>query len=183
MPTAHVPCPCVQCQRRIPDARVLTRHTAVHVPAASVPHATVLMPAHLRPYVPMKLRESALIPFCNVPPPRVRARLHLAALEDINCPHRPTPIFSAHFVLTRAHPEITFRSVTHPQNFPGHARLTSEFFRDRLLKKKLQLIGMSIPTHPRCPCTDPPRARSHVGGICAPTRPCSCLRTYARTCP
>ena len=67
MPTVPVPRPCVQCQRRIPDARALTRH------------APVLMPPHLRPYVPVKPRESALIPFCNVPPPRRRARLHLAA--------------------------------------------------------------------------------------------------------
>ena len=41
-----------------------------------------------------------------------------------------------------------------------------------------------VPTaHPRCPRTDPPRARPRAGGICAPTRPCSCPRTYARTCP
>ena len=39
-----------------------------------------------------------------------------------------------------------------------------------------------VPTaHPRCPRTDPPRARAHAGGICAPTCPCSCLRTYAVT--
>ena len=41
-----------------------------------------------------------------------------------------------------------------------------------------------VPTaHPKCTRTNPPRARAHAGGICAPTRPCSCLRTYARTCP
>ena len=41
-----------------------------------------------------------------------------------------------------------------------------------------------VPTaHPRCPRTDPPRARPHAGGICAHTRPCSCPCTYARTCP
>ena len=43
---------------------------------------------------------------CNVPSPRGRACLHLAAFKDIDCPHRPTPVFSA--------------------------RLTSEFFGDRL---------------------------------------------------
>src|SRR6185312_11541188 len=102
------------------------------------------MPPHLRPYVPMKPRESALIPFCNVPPPRGRARLHLAVFYDIDCPHIPTPVFSAHFVLTRAHPGRISRSVTHPQISPGQARLTSEFFGDRLLEKRLQLIGMSI---------------------------------------
>src|SRR6185436_17438396 len=67
VPTVPVPRPCVQCQRRIPDARPLTRHVPV------------LMPPHLRPYVPVKPRESALIPLCNIPPPRGRARLHLAA--------------------------------------------------------------------------------------------------------
>ena len=185
----------------------------------------------------MKPRESALIPFCNVPPTRGWARLHLAAFYDIDYPHRPTHVFSAHFVLTRAHPGIISRSVTHPQIAPGQARLTSEFFGDRLPEKKLQLVGMNIllillspgpgchiltplrdrcphrsipsqerpllatshtssssspcatsvhpvPTaHPRCPCTDPPRAHAHVGGICAPTRPCSCIRIYAHTCP
>ena len=75
-----VPRACVQCQRRILDARELTRHAPMHMPVASAPHAPVLMPPHLRPYVPVKPRESALIPFCNVPPPRGRARLHLAAL-------------------------------------------------------------------------------------------------------
>ena len=207
------------------------------------------MPAQLRLYVPVKPRESALIPFCNVPPSRGQARLHLAAFQDIDYPHRPTHVFSAHFVLTRAHPGRSSRSVTHPEIAPGQARLTLEFFRDRLSEKKLQLVDMSIlsillsswagvshphplkrptsssvnlksgtsslghvpyvqcqrpmcdvrassandpcamsvrpvPTvHPRCPRTDPPRARAHAGGICAPTRPYSCLRTYARTCP
>ena len=64
--------------------------------------------------------------------------------KDICYPHRPTHIFSAHFVLTRAHPGITFRTVTHPQIAPGQARLTSEFFGDRLPENKLQLVGMSI---------------------------------------
>ena len=81
---------------------------------------------------------------CNVPPPRGRARLHLAAFQDIDCPHRPTPVFSAHFVVTRAHPGRTSRSVTHPQISLGQARLTSEFFGDQLPEKKLQLVGMSI---------------------------------------
>ena len=79
VPTVPVRRPCIQCQRRIPDARALTRHAPVHMPVASAPHAPVLMPSHLRPYVPVKPRESALILFCNVPPPRGQARLHLAA--------------------------------------------------------------------------------------------------------
>ena len=37
--------------------------------------------------------------------------------------------------------------------------------------------------YPRCSRTDPPHVRPHAGGICAPTHPCSCPRTYARTCP
>src|SRR6185437_1267739 len=60
VPTVHPRCPCT-CRWHLR------------------PHAPVLMPPHLRPYVPVKPRELALIPFCNVPPPRGRARLHLAA--------------------------------------------------------------------------------------------------------
>src|SRR5688572_30084394 len=59
-------------------------------------------------------------------------------------PHRPTQVFSMHFVLTRAHPGRTSRSVTHPEIAPGQARLTPEFFEDELPEKKLQLVGMSI---------------------------------------
>ena len=42
------------------------------------------------------------------------------------------------------HPGRSSRSVTHPEIAPGQARLTLEFFRDRLPKKKLQLVDMSI---------------------------------------
>ena len=35
VPTVPVPRPCVQCQRRIPDARTLTRHAPGHMPVAS----------------------------------------------------------------------------------------------------------------------------------------------------
>ena len=45
---------------------------------------------------------------------------------------------------THVHPGRTSRSVTHPEIAQGLAHLTSEFFRDELPKKKLQLIGMSI---------------------------------------
>jgi hypothetical protein len=41
-------------------------------------------------------------------------------------------------------PGNTFRSVTHPEIAPGQARLTPEFFADRLLEKKLQLGGISM---------------------------------------
>ena len=64
--------------------------------------------------------------------------------QDTDYPHRPTHVFSAHFVLTRARPGRTSRSVTHPKIAPGQARLTSEFFGDRLPEKKLQLVDMSI---------------------------------------
>ena len=63
---------------------------------------------------------------------------------DLDWPHISTLVFSAHFVLTRAHPGTTSRSVTHPEIAPSQARLTSEFFRDELPEKKLQLIDMSI---------------------------------------
>jgi hypothetical protein len=49
-----------------------------------------------------------------------------------------------HFVLTRAHPGRTSRSVTHPEIALGQTCLTSELFGDGLLEKKLQLVGMSI---------------------------------------
>ena len=42
------------------------------------------------------------------------------------------------------HSGRTSRSVTHPQISPGQARLTSEFFGDRLPEKKLQLVGINI---------------------------------------
>ena len=67
-----------------------------------------------------------------------------SSLGFLDWPHRPTLVFSAHFVLTRAHPGMTSRSVTHPQIAPGKARLTPEFFSDELPEKKLQLIDTSI---------------------------------------
>ena len=122
------------------------------------------MPPYLRPYVPVKLRESAMIPFCNISPPRGQARLHLAAFLDIDYPHRPTHVFSTHFVLTRAHPGRSSRSVTHLEIALDKARLTLEFFRDRFPEKKLQLVGMSIllillSPGPRCHMLTPLRDR------------------------
>jgi hypothetical protein len=49
---------------------------------------------------------------------------------DIDCPHRPTQVFSTHFVLTHAHPGRTSWLVTHPKIALGQARLTLEFFGD-----------------------------------------------------
>ena len=56
----------------------------------------------------------------------------------------PRPLPDRHFVLTRAHPGRTSRSVTHPQIALGQARLTPEFFANELPEKKLQLVDMSI---------------------------------------
>jgi hypothetical protein len=51
-------------------------------------------------------------------------------------PHIPTHVFSAHFVLTHAHPGRTSQSVTH--------RSRPSMFQDGLPKKKLQLVGRGI---------------------------------------
>ena len=72
------------------------------------------------------------------------SRLLVAGPAYIWLLSRPTHVFSAHFVLTRAHLGSISWSVTHLEIAPGQARLTSEFFRDRLPEKKLQLVGMSI---------------------------------------
>ena len=66
------------------------------------------------------------------------------SLGSLDWPHRPTLVFSTHFVLTRAHPGRTSRSITHPQVAPSQAHLTSKFFSNEVPEKKLQLIDMSI---------------------------------------
>ena len=48
-----------------------------------------------------------------------------------------------HFVISRAHPGPTFRSVTHPRTTPSQARLTLEFCLNGLPEKKEFLIDMS----------------------------------------
>jgi len=68
---------------------------------------------------------------------------------------RLTPVFSTYFVLSRVNPQKTSWSVTHPKNALGQVYFTSEFFANRLLEKKLQLIGTSIllillSPRPRC---------------------------------
>jgi len=60
-----------------------------------------------------------------------------------NC-SRPSTLNFGVLSNTRVHPGRIFRSVTHLKIAPGQARLTLEFFRDRLPKKKLQLVDMSI---------------------------------------
>lgn len=82
---------------------------------------------------------------CNTPAhPRTGPVTPGSSLGSLDWPHRSTLVFSAHFVLTRAHPGRTSRWVTHHQIAPGQARLTSEFFSDELPEKKLQLVDMSI---------------------------------------
>ena len=75
-----------------------------------------------------------------------------SSIGFLDWPHIPTLVFSVHFVLTRAHPVPTFRSVTHPRIALSQARLTLEFFLNELPKKKLQLVGMGFPINPNEPC-------------------------------
>ena len=110
VPTVPVSRPCVQCQRRIPDACALTRHAPVH------------MPVHLRPYVPVKPGESALIPFYNVPLPRGQARLHLVAYLGHRLPSQTNTSLFCALCPHPCAPGKIFRSVTHPQIAPGQAR-------------------------------------------------------------
>ena len=77
------------------------------------------------------------------PNPSVTHRFHGRCAWDPDCPHIPTLVFSAHFVLTRAHPRSTSRSVTHPKTTPSLARLTWESFPDGLPEKKVHLVDMS----------------------------------------
>src|SRR3954471_24838603 len=65
------------------------------------------------------------------------------AWRHLDYPHKPTLVFPAHFVLTRAHLEATSQSVTHPQIAPSQACLTLEFFEDVLPEKKVHLVDMS----------------------------------------
>ena len=58
VPTVPVPRPCVQCQRRIPDARALTRHAPVHMPVASAPPRAR---AHASALTPVRARETARV--------------------------------------------------------------------------------------------------------------------------
>jgi hypothetical protein len=76
------------------------------------------------------------------------------SLGSLDCPNKLTLVFSVHFVLTRAHPRRTFRSVIHLQITLGQARLTESFWSE-FLKKKVNLVDMSILSNllslgPRC---------------------------------
>src|SRR4051812_8664253 len=76
-------------------------------------------------------------------PPGHSHRFPAYAWRDLDCPHRPTLVFPAHFVLTHTHLGATSQSVTHPQIDPSQARLTLEFFEDVLPEKKVHLVDMS----------------------------------------
>jgi hypothetical protein len=56
-------------------------------------------------------------------------------LGFLDWPHRPILVFSAHFIITRAHPGSTSRSVTHRQIAPGQACLTWSSFQMSFRKK------------------------------------------------
>src|SRR4051812_6292577 len=73
----------------------------------------------------------------------VNHRFHGRCAWDLDCPHKPTLVFSVHFVLTREHPGTTSRSVTHPKTTPSQARLTLEFLGAGLPEKKVHLVDMS----------------------------------------
>ena len=88
-----------------------------------------------------------------------------------------------HFVLTRAHPGKISRSITHLEIALGQARLTSEFFRDGLPEKKLQLVGMSIllillSPGPRCYILTPLRDRRPRWSIPSQERPLLAISVY-----
>jgi hypothetical protein len=65
------------------------------------------------------------------------ARLHLTAFLGYRLLSQTHISLFSHFVLTRAHPRRTSRSVTHSEIALGQACLTSEFFGDGLPEKKL----------------------------------------------
>jgi hypothetical protein len=82
-------------------------------------------------------------PRCNTPSnPWIGGTYSWQLSRIIYRPHRPTRVFCVHFVLTHAHPRENF-PVSHPSQIaPSQACLTWRFFRDRLPKKKMHLIGM-----------------------------------------
>ena len=53
---------------------------------------------------------------CNAPDTPADGRY---SWRDLDWPHISILVFSAHFVLTHAHPGATSRSVTHPETTPS----------------------------------------------------------------
>ena len=96
---------------------------------------------HMSSHCPAHARVTARVGSdtkCNTPThPRVGPVTPGSCIGSLDWPHRSTLVFSAHFVLTRALPGTSSRSVTHPWSAPGQARLTSEFLPDELPEKKV----------------------------------------------
>ena len=64
-------------------------------------------------HAPVKPRESALIPFCNVPPPRGQARLHLIAFLGHRLPSQTNTSLFCVLCPHSCAPGRTSRSITH----------------------------------------------------------------------
>jgi hypothetical protein len=97
----------------------------------------------------MGLMHTGLV-WCNTPSnPWTAGTYSWQLARIIYCLHRPTRVFCAHFVLTHVHPiKLPSRSPiqiapSHPSQIaPSQAHLTWRFFRDRLPKQKMHLVGM-----------------------------------------
>ena len=95
-------CPCLMHRRSLPSASDPGRH-----------RSTIF--CLVRPQTTPYHNRSALILFVT------------SQIDD--CPHKPTQVFPACFILTRTLPEKTSQWVTHPEIAPSQARLTWEFLR------------------------------------------------------
>jgi hypothetical protein len=73
-------------------------------------------------------------------PPRGRACYAWQLSRISRLASQTTLVFSAHFVLTYAHPGTTSRSVTHHQIAPGQARLTWSSFQMSFRKRRYTLL-------------------------------------------
>jgi hypothetical protein len=81
---------------------------------------------------------------CNTPStPRPVVLTPDSFLGSLSSPQTNTGLLCALCPQSCA-PEKTSRSVTHPKIDLGQTRLTYRFFRDRLPKNKIYLVGMSI---------------------------------------
>ena len=66
------------------------------------------------------------------------------SLESLDWPHKPTLVFSMHFVLTHVRPEGTSYLVIHPNIAPNQAHLISMFYRDELSVRNTHIVSMSV---------------------------------------
>jgi hypothetical protein len=105
-----------------------------HVPRrATCPHT---WPAHAR----VTARVSSDTKFNTPTTPWLGPVTPGSSLGSLDWPHRPTLVFSVHFILTHAHPGRTSRSVTHPQIALGQARLTQSSFEVSSRKRSCNLL-------------------------------------------